>query len=67
MLSLDPFYPIVPDTEWLARLMAAGIKLVQLRIKDKTPEVLRGEIQNAIALCAARRCQLVINDYWHGW
>src|SRR5690349_22561769 len=45
--------------------MAAGIKLVQLRIKDKTPEVLRGEIQNAIALCAARRCQLVINDYWH--
>ena len=65
MLSLDPFYPIVPDTEWLARLMPAGIKLVQLRIKDKTPEVLRGEIQNAIALCAARRCQLVINDYWH--
>jgi len=64
VLSLDPFYPIVPDTEWLARLMPAGVKLVQLRIKDKTPEVLRGEIQNAIALCAARRCQLVINDYW---
>jgi thiamine-phosphate pyrophosphorylase len=64
VLSLDPFYPIVPDTEWLARLMPAGIKLVQLRIKDKTPEVLRGEIQHAIALCAAHRCQLVINDYW---
>ena len=64
MLSLDPFYPIVSDTEWLARLMPAGIKFVQLRIKDKTPEVLRGEIQNAIALCAAHRCQLVINDYW---
>jgi thiamine-phosphate pyrophosphorylase len=64
VLSLDPFYPIVSDTEWLARLMPAGIKFVQLRIKDKTPEVLRGEIQNAIALCAAHRCQLVINDYW---
>jgi thiamine-phosphate pyrophosphorylase len=44
--------------------MPAGIKFVQLRIKDKTPEVLRGEIQNAIALCAPHRCQLVINDYW---
>ncbi len=24
LLSLDPFYPILPDTEWLARLLAAG-------------------------------------------
>jgi len=64
VLSLDPFYPIVPDTEWLARLLPIGIKLVQLRIKDRTPEVVRGEIQNATALCAAHRCQLVVNDYW---
>ena len=64
VLSLDPFYPIVPDTEWLARLLPIGIKLVQLRIKDRTPEVVRGEIQNATALCAVHRCQLVVNDYW---
>jgi thiamine-phosphate pyrophosphorylase len=64
VLSLDPFYPIVPDTEWLARLLPLGIKLVQLRIKDNSPEVIRAEVENAVALCAEHRCQLVVNDYW---
>ena len=64
MLHLDPFYPIVPDTDWLVRLLAQGIKLVQLRIKDQGTEFVRAEIDKAIALCAEHRCQLVINDYW---
>jgi thiamine-phosphate pyrophosphorylase len=62
--SLDPFYPILPDTEWLARLLPHGIKLVQLRIKNKPPSVIGAEIEKAVALCAAHRCQLVVNDYW---
>ncbi|MEX2166923.1 MAG: thiamine phosphate synthase [Methyloceanibacter sp.] len=64
MVQFDPFYPIVPDTDWLARLLPAGIKLVQLRIKDQGPDVVRAEIGKAIALCKAHGCQLVINDYW---
>ena len=64
MVSLDPFYPIVPDTELLARLLPHGIKLVQLRVKDKPENVVRAEIEKGIALCAAYRCKLVINDYW---
>ncbi|MBC8012909.1 MAG: thiamine phosphate synthase [Methyloceanibacter sp.] len=64
MVSLDPFYPIVPDTELLARLLPKGIRLVQLRIKDKPESIVRAEIEKAIALCAAYRCKLVINDYW---
>ena len=64
MLSLDPFYPILPDTEWLARLLPHGIRLVQLRVKDRPQRVVRAEIDKAIALCAAHRCELVINDYW---
>ena len=64
MVQLDPFYPIVPDTDWLARLLPAGIKLVQLRIKDQGPEMVRAEIGKAVALCRAHGCQLVINDYW---
>ena len=64
MVQLDPFYPIVPNTDWLARLLPAGIKLVQLRIKDQGPDVVRAEIGKAIALCKAHGCQLVINDYW---
>lgn len=64
MLSLDPFYPILPDTEWLARLLPHGIKLVQLRIKDKSEAAVKDEIARAIALCRAHGCQLAINDYW---
>ncbi len=64
MVSLDPFYPIVPDTNWLVRLLPRGIKLVQLRVKDQPESVIRAEIEKAIALCAAYRCTLVINDYW---
>ena len=64
MLSLDPFYPILPDTEWLAQLLPLGIKLVQLRIKEKPATVVRAEIAKAIALCRQHGCELVINDYW---
>lgn len=64
MVSLDPFYPIVPDTNWLARLLPRGIKLVQLRIKDQPESVVRAEIKKAIALCADYGCALVVNDYW---
>ena len=64
MTSLDPFYPIVPDTEWLARLLPQGIRLVQIRIKDEEAAIVRAEIEKAVALCAAHRCQLVINDHW---
>jgi thiamine-phosphate pyrophosphorylase len=64
VIHLDPFYPIVPDTAWLARLLPQGVKLVQLRIKDQSPEIVRAEVEKAIELCAAYRCQLVVNDYW---
>lgn len=64
MVQLDPFYPIVPDTDWLARLLPQGLKLVQLRIKDRPPETVRAEIAKALTLCAAQGCRLVVNDYW---
>jgi thiamine-phosphate pyrophosphorylase len=64
LIHLDPFYPILPDTEWLARLLPHGIRLVQLRVKDRPETVVRAEIEKAVALCARYRCQLVVNDYW---
>lgn len=64
VLRLDPFYPILPDTDWLARLLPLGIRLVQLRIKDKDQATVRAEIETAVALCAAHDCTLVVNDYW---
>ena len=64
VLTLDPFYPILPDTDWLARLLPLGIKLVQLRIKDAPQQTIRTKIETAIKLCRAQDCQLVVNDYW---
>ncbi len=56
-------YPIVESAEWIARLLPAGARLIQLRIKDRT-ESLREQIRTARELCARAGAQLVLNDYW---
>ncbi len=61
---LDPFYLIVDSVAWLKRLLPCGVKLVQLRIKDKFNSELRAEIAEGMALCEKYNAQLVVNDYW---
>lgn len=63
-MTLDPFYPIVDSAGWLHRLLPLGVKLVQLRIKDRPEAELGREIAEARALCAQAGCQLVVNDHW---
>ncbi len=63
-MKLDPFYLIVDSADWIERLVPIGVKLVQLRMKDKPEEVLRSHIRRAKEICAAHDCQLIINDYW---
>jgi thiamine-phosphate pyrophosphorylase len=62
---LDPFYLIVDSAAWIARLLPCGVRLVQLRIKDKPDATLRAELIKAKALCARADVQLIVNDYWH--
>lgn len=64
MSALHAFYPIFDSSAWLVRLLPLGIKLVQLRVKDQPPEVVRSEIRAAKGLCAEHGCTLVINDHW---
>lgn len=64
MKALDPFYPIFDSADWLERLVPLGIRLVQLRIKDKSEAHLRTEIRRARQICERHDCQLVVNDYW---
>lgn len=61
---LHPFYPVLPDLGWLERLVPEGVKLVQLRLKDASPEETRRQISGSLELCAAHGCQLIVNDYW---
>lgn len=64
-MSVFPaFYPIVESAAWVARLAPLGIELVQLRIKQQPHESICREIRTALAICRARRVQLVVNDHW---
>ncbi|MDQ0395654.1 thiamine phosphate synthase [Labrys monachus] len=64
ILRLDPFYPVVDSAGWVARLVEAGTRLVQLRVKDRPPGDTLAEIRRALALCHAAGAQLVVNDHW---
>lgn len=64
LTGLDVFYPIVPDTVWLARILPLGVRTVQLRVKGAAPDVIAREIATALELCSRHGCQLIVNDYW---
>ena len=63
-MRLHPFYLIVDDVRWLERLLPLGVKLVQLRIKDRPEDELREAIRAAARLCGRHGATLVVNDYW---
>jgi thiamine-phosphate pyrophosphorylase len=62
--QLDPFYPVLPDAAWVARIASRGAKFIQLRLKNMPPPAIRAEIARALGSASAHRCQLVVNDYW---
>ncbi|MCK5819243.1 MAG: thiamine phosphate synthase [Psychromonas sp.] len=57
-------YPVVDSVSWLEKVLKAGIKIAQLRIKDKSAEHVEPEIIKAIALGRQYQAQVFINDYW---
>jgi thiamine-phosphate pyrophosphorylase len=64
LAGLDVFYPIVPNAEWVARLLPLGVRTIQLRVKDAGPDAVAREIAAALDLCRRHGCQLIVNDYW---
>ena len=63
-MALDRFYLIVDDAAWLERLLPHGVRLAQLRVKDRPEPELRAQIREARDLCAAAGAQLIVNDFW---
>jgi hydroxymethylpyrimidine kinase/phosphomethylpyrimidine kinase/thiamine-phosphate diphosphorylase len=57
-------YAIVDDAGWVARVVAAGVKLVQLRIKDAPAERLVAQVRAAQAHARAAGAVLFVNDHW---
>jgi len=57
-------YPVVDTVEWIARLLEAEVKTLQLRVKDLPDEEVEPAIIEAIALGRKYQARLFINDYW---
>jgi thiamine-phosphate pyrophosphorylase len=57
-------YPVVDSVEWIERLLKAGVKTLQLRIKDKRDEEVGSDVIAAIELGRRFDARLFINDYW---
>ncbi|MEO5686631.1 MAG: bifunctional hydroxymethylpyrimidine kinase/phosphomethylpyrimidine kinase [Burkholderiaceae bacterium] len=62
--STRGLYAIVDSSDWVARVAAEGVKLIQLRIKDADGGVLVREIRSAVAIVRAAGATLIVNDHW---
>ncbi len=66
-MRLDPFYLIVDSTDWIARLVPLGVKLVQPRIKDRSEEELRPRSDAQWRFGAARTNVSWLSTTTGGW
>ena len=57
-------YVIVDSSSWVERVLKAGVRTVQLRIKDSAQSDLRAEIKRSVAFAREYNAQLFINDHW---
>lgn len=57
-------YPVMPDLEWLERVLRAGVKTAQLRIKDRNDPCLFEKIQKAAELGKKYDACVFIDDHW---
>jgi hydroxymethylpyrimidine kinase/phosphomethylpyrimidine kinase/thiamine-phosphate diphosphorylase len=56
-------YAVVDSAQWVERVLAAGVRTVQLRIKDAS-ERLSQEVQRSVRAAREAQAQLFINDHW---
>ena len=66
MLKLPRVYPVVDSAAWVRRLVSVGVRLIQLRVKERPDAEIRAEIRAAKHICggAEAGAQLIVNDYW---
>jgi thiamine-phosphate pyrophosphorylase len=63
-MKLPRVYPIVDSAAWVQRLASLGVRLVQLRIKERPESWVAEQIRLAQACARAHGMQLIVNDYW---
>ncbi|MGH8208633.1 MAG: thiamine phosphate synthase [Steroidobacteraceae bacterium] len=63
-MKLPRVYPVVESAAWIGRLLSVGVRLLQLRIKDRPAAEIRAQIRAAKGLCERAGAQLIVNDHW---
>lgn len=62
--QFGPLYPVVDDIDLLKRLLALGVRTVQLRVKDSSHPDLDAMINEAVTFGRLCQAQVFINDHW---
>jgi hydroxymethylpyrimidine kinase / phosphomethylpyrimidine kinase / thiamine-phosphate diphosphorylase len=57
-------YAVVDSADWVQRVLASGVKTVQLRIKSPELVDIRREVQLSVQFAKVAKAQLFINDHW---
>lgn len=57
-------YAVMPDAEWVKRMVEAEIPTVQLRFKSEDKKLIRKQIAESVKAVEGSRTLLFINDYW---
>lgn len=57
-------YPVVDRLDWVQRLLACGVRTLQLRIKRALDRQVEEEIRQAVVLARAAGARCFINDHW---
>ncbi|MDO3523825.1 thiamine phosphate synthase [Ralstonia pseudosolanacearum] len=57
-------YAVVPDAEWVERLVALKVPTVQLRVKSDDARAVAGQVRRAAAAARGSQTRLFINDHW---
>jgi len=63
-ITAPEIYPIVDSSEWVARLLKAGARMLQLRIKNLRGAELEKEVDASIRIAEKCDCRFFVNDYW---
>lgn len=59
------FYPVLPDTDWVQRVLLWGARTVQLRFKSPDKAAIAAQVHAAVAAGrAVPGAQVFINDHW---
>jgi len=57
-------YAVLPDAEWVARMVALEVPTVQLRFKSQDAAAVQREVRAAVKAVEGSKSLLFINDHW---